>query len=357
MPTFFKPLFALFLCFFVVHCFAQKTDFAVEVGAFAEKVPLSHFKISGVYETYDVNQIYRYYIDAPTRPEAEALRQKAITAGHQYARVIDFNALRQQCDAQCSYEPPSRTSNKTSGTPTNTNTSQTTTTSDNNNSTAYSNPEPVGKEKKPLRIDHADMFTFWKKEIEKSGLGLDSAGIFAFWKKEKNRIGMDSASWFRLFEQELYNPYKNEKLVPTNLSESERVQCIFFDFASAALRDESKKEMDKLVTILKKNSDWRLEIAAHTDSKGSVESNKRLSMRRANAAKKYIQNNGIAGKRVSTHYYGKSRPIARNTTSDGADSPEGRQLNRRVEFYVFNKENGKMDIVSLIFVPKELRLE
>ena len=62
--------------------FAQKSNFAVEVAAFAEPVGLGYFKeLKGVYETLDVNYIYRYYIDVSSESEAENKRQEALKMG------------------------------------------------------------------------------------------------------------------------------------------------------------------------------------------------------------------------------------------------------------------------------------
>lgn len=90
---------------------AQSSQFAVEVGAFAESVPLSYFKKLNhkVYEALDVNEIYRYYIDVADEEKGQVLRTEAKAAGYNYARVIDFEAQRQICANQCGYTPPTPT--------------------------------------------------------------------------------------------------------------------------------------------------------------------------------------------------------------------------------------------------------
>lgn len=92
--------------------YAQRSNYAVEVAAFAERVDNGHFKtITGVYETLDVNYIYRYYMDAADRSDAESKQKKAIDAGFVNARVVDFEALRAQCDVTCQYVAPKATGN------------------------------------------------------------------------------------------------------------------------------------------------------------------------------------------------------------------------------------------------------
>jgi OOP family OmpA-OmpF porin len=66
-------------------------------------------------------------------------------------------------------------------------------------------------------------------------------------------------------------------------------------------------------------------IEGHTDSTGSAEYNKDLSMRRAQAVAAILVNKfGVQANRVKPEGYGESRPVADNKTS------EGRRANRRV---------------------------
>ncbi len=111
---------------------------------------------------------------------------------------------------------------------------------------------------------------------------------------------------------------------------------IYFDFDKSTLRDASVKELDKLIAILKANPNAKVELSAHTDSKGTVEYNQELSKRRAFAARNYIVNKGIPASRSKLEMYGKSKPAVPNTNEDGSDNPENRQLNRRVEIKLMN---------------------
>ena len=81
----------------------------------------------------------------------------------------------------------------------------------------------------------------------------------------------------------------------------------------------------------------RVEVAGHTDSKGTDAYNQALSERRASAVYDYLTGNGIdASRLVGPNGYGESRPIAPNTNDDGSDNPEGRARNRRTELNVQN---------------------
>jgi len=70
-------------------------------------------------------------------------------------------------------------------------------------------------------------------------------------------------------------------------------------------------------------------IEGHTDSMGSDAVNQKISEKRAQNVKKYLQDKfNISDDRMMVKGYGKTRPIADNNTK------EGRAKNRRVEFRI-----------------------
>ena len=77
--------------------------------------------------------------------------------------------------------------------------------------------------------------------------------------------------------------------------------------------------------VLKEFDQTIIEVAGHTDSTGSESYNQALSERRASSVSAYLQARDILGERLITLGMGELRPVADNTT------PEGRQMNRRVE--------------------------
>ena len=106
---------------------------------------------------------------------------------------------------------------------------------------------------------------------------------------------------------------------------------VFFDFDLYTLKPESKAELDRLFAFLKQNPRVHLELAGHTDSRGSHEYNIVLSQRRARAVFDYLVNKGINPNRLTYVGYGPDRPIATN------DTDAGRALNRRTEAIVTAK--------------------
>ncbi len=105
--------------------------------------------------------------------------------------------------------------------------------------------------------------------------------------------------------------------------------AVNFDFDQAALTAEAKTAIENILpTIeskLRGNKNLRVEIAGHTDGKGSDEYNLALSKRRAEAVLAYLGEQCLRKERLSATGYGEGKPIADNETE------AGRKKNRRVE--------------------------
>ncbi|MFN5009244.1 MAG: OmpA family protein [Bacteroidota bacterium] len=106
---------------------------------------------------------------------------------------------------------------------------------------------------------------------------------------------------------------------------------IYFDFDKYALTPTSVATLNRAVAFLKKNPDFGFILLGHTDLKGNVDYNIKLSKNRVYAANNYMAAKGIDPKRFKLEYYGKSRP-----TKSGLTEDDGR-FNRRVEFILIKK--------------------
>jgi outer membrane protein OmpA-like peptidoglycan-associated protein len=105
---------------------------------------------------------------------------------------------------------------------------------------------------------------------------------------------------------------------------------IFFVTGSAKLLAKSFPSLNDVVSILKDNPSYKVQIDGHTDYVGTDEYNQGLSDRRAASVKAYFISKGVDESRLSSAGYGESRPIADNKTS------VGRSKNRRVEMTLRN---------------------
>lgn len=102
------------------------------------------------------------------------------------------------------------------------------------------------------------------------------------------------------------------------------VYGIYFDFASATLRDESNTYLDKIVKYMKDNTNDTIIIEGHTDNVGMAQANLSLSEKRAKAVYDKLIILGADATHMEYKGYGFSQPVADNTTDDG------RAKNRRV---------------------------
>jgi outer membrane protein OmpA-like peptidoglycan-associated protein len=113
---------------------------------------------------------------------------------------------------------------------------------------------------------------------------------------------------------------------------------IRYEFDSPNLTKESKNILDTtLLLILNKYPNTKIEIMAHTDSKGTDEYNLKLSQKRAESVVKYLIKQGINQNRLAAKGYGETLPIAPNENPDGSDNPDGREKNRRTEFKIIGE--------------------
>lgn len=103
------------------------------------------------------------------------------------------------------------------------------------------------------------------------------------------------------------------------------IKGVHFDTAKWDIKPEYYPILDEVVAILANNPDLKVDIEGHTDNRGSLEFNQKLSENRAKAIMEYFIKEGINPKRLPAKGFGLSQPIDTN------DSPEGRAKNRRVE--------------------------
>ena len=150
-----------------------------------------------------------------------------------------------------------------------------------------------------------------------------------------------------------------------NISAPVLIENIFYDFNKATLRPESATALDELVKLLNENPHVTIELAAHTDYKGSDQYNERLSQRRAESVVNYLIDHGIAADRLTPKGYGENKPktIKKKVAAkfpflkegdvlteayitalkDEAQQDSCNQLNRRTEFTVLRTTYGLFD--------------
>ncbi len=150
-----------------------------------------------------------------------------------------------------------------------------------------------------------------------AGIGAALGGVAG------NQIGryMDSQ------EQELRNVMASSEVASIRRSQDVLVATFkgetFFNHDSTMLLPGGYREIARISTILNKYNQTQIEVGGHTDSTGSEQYNQELSIRRAEAVKNALMQQGIAPQRIIAIGYGESQPVS-----------SSHAMNRRVEIVI-----------------------
>ena len=110
---------------------------------------------------------------------------------------------------------------------------------------------------------------------------------------------------------------------------------INFEYNKSLLLPNAYPFLDKLFIYLQNNTEIAITISGHTDNKGSVKRNYKLSKERAKAVFNYLHQKGINKSKMNYKTYGSTKPLNDNTNE------KNRQQNRRVEIELVAKTKIK----------------
>lgn len=113
---------------------------------------------------------------------------------------------------------------------------------------------------------------------------------------------------------------------------------ILFDFDSSDLRPAARRNLNELAESVRDFEDTEIMVVGHTDSQGATSYNQRLSERRADAAYRYLSDQGVRPSRITALGRGEEEPVASN------DTESGRQQNRRVEVAIYASEEYREQV-------------
>lgn len=127
-------------------------------------------------------------------------------------------------------------------------------------------------------------------------------------------------------------PLSRRQVVVLREDRIEILEKVQFASGKARIEKRSFRLLDQVARVLSQHPDLlQVEVAGHTDTRGSVQLNTALSQARAESVVKYLARHGVAAGRLTAKGYGPARPLAPNT------SPAGREKNRRVEFQILRR--------------------
>lgn len=114
---------------------------------------------------------------------------------------------------------------------------------------------------------------------------------------------------------------------------------VHFSFDESVVDDEYFNNLDRLAKLMKQDPSMRVEMSGYTDSKGSADYNLKLAKERVNAVISYMEAQGISRTRFGGNAFGECCPLEAETIA-GLDNPDGRWMNRRVEFKFIQQDRS-----------------
>ena len=158
-------------------------------------------------------------------------------------------------------------------------------------------------------------------------------------------------------EKRFTTPKKKQELVIELLLEKDEVELepcadlakildipiIYFDFDQFNIRYDAEIELQKVLAVMNKYPTITIDIRSHTDCRGTMSYNEKLSENRAQSTRQYLIDKGVAADRLTAKGYGESRLVndcGCEPTNTSNCSEAEHQLNRRSEF-IITSINGK----------------
>ena len=85
---------------------------------------------------------------------------------------------------------------------------------------------------------------------------------------------------------------------------------VFFEFDSAQLTKDAQEKLSAVADVLVKHPELKVRVEGNCDERGSEQYNLALGQRRADAARKYLDNLGVKGEQITAISFGAERPKA-----------------------------------------------
>ena len=103
---------------------------------------------------------------------------------------------------------------------------------------------------------------------------------------------------------------------------------VLFDFNKYTLKPDAREKLAKVSGILLAYSNLQVQVEGYTDNIGSDDYNQKLSEQRADGVRDYLVSQSVPQNAITAQGYGKSDPVADNSSNSG------RAQNRRVQLVV-----------------------
>jgi len=128
-------------------------------------------------------------------------------------------------------------------------------------------------------------------------------------------------------------PLPTYRIDTVTINEAIRFDNIYYEFDKWDILQESEEDLTIILGLMNEYSDMVVELSSHTDSRGPTPYNEELSQRRAESAKTWLVDKGVASDRIQAKGYGEGKIL--NRCINGVRCPdEEHRFNRRTEFKI-----------------------
>ena len=147
---------------------------------------------------------------------------------------------------------------------------------------------------------------------------------------ELNTVGMSEE---HTYKKEFVLKTKPPEVRIITINEPIRLNQIYYDYNDWKILPDAEKDLKVLVDLMNQYPEMVIELSSHTDARGTDAYNKKLSLKRAQSAKRWMIRHGIDGKRIKAVGYGEEKIL--NECVNGVDcTDEEHRFNRRTEFKI-----------------------
>jgi len=171
-------------------------------------------------------------------------------------------------------------------------------------------------------------------ELSLGNTTLDKRGVMSckIDKRQPVILRLDLSAETVDFRAKFDGPYDFDAFTPPKAVTIALDSAVLFDTGKAVLKPEARQTLHEAADRVKKFADAAVMVSGHTDNVGNEAANQALSDKRAAAVKDYfVSQEGVPAAGLAVKGYGKSQPVADNTTE------EGRARNRRVDVVITPK--------------------
>lgn len=115
------------------------------------------------------------------------------------------------------------------------------------------------------------------------------------------------------------------------IGETVILENVYYDFDKYNIRKDASETLDEIVAFLSENPEAKIDLASHTDIRGSLSYNERLAQNRAQSAMNYLIDHGVSADRIAVTSFGETQTF---NDCKGNCNEQAHQINRRTEIRI-----------------------